>query len=90
MLANWVVIVAAFGYIGLLFAIASYGDRVSVSAWFRDVDRRLSIGYEVVNLTQARRAARGRTDLVVVDREDRMLFETPQVLRDRIHAASLR
>ncbi len=27
--ANWVVIVAAFGYIGLLFAIASYGDRVS-------------------------------------------------------------
>lgn len=29
MLANWVVIVAAFGYIGLLFAIASYGDRVS-------------------------------------------------------------
>src|SRR5436853_2685773 len=29
MLPNWVVIVAAFGYIGLLFAIASYGDRVS-------------------------------------------------------------
>ena len=25
MLPNWVVIVAAFGYIGLLFAIASYG-----------------------------------------------------------------
>ena len=29
MLPNWVVIVAAFGYIGLLFAVASYGDRVS-------------------------------------------------------------
>ncbi|MDQ8730408.1 hybrid sensor histidine kinase/response regulator [Bradyrhizobium sp. LHD-71] len=29
MLPHWVVIVAAFGYIGLLFAIASYGDRVS-------------------------------------------------------------
>ena len=29
MLSNWVVIVAAFGYISLLFAIASYGDRVS-------------------------------------------------------------
>ncbi len=28
MLPNWVVIVAAFGYIGLLFAIASYGDRL--------------------------------------------------------------
>jgi Na+/proline symporter/signal transduction histidine kinase len=29
MLPNWVAIVAAFGYIGLLFAIASYGDRLS-------------------------------------------------------------
>src|SRR6476659_9041857 len=29
MLPNWVVIVAAFGYIGLLFAIASYGDGVA-------------------------------------------------------------
>jgi Na+/proline symporter/signal transduction histidine kinase len=29
MLPNWVVIVAAFGYIGLLFAVASYGDRAS-------------------------------------------------------------
>jgi Na+/proline symporter/signal transduction histidine kinase len=27
MLSSWVVIVVAFGYIGLLFAIASYGDR---------------------------------------------------------------
>ncbi|RYE50189.1 MAG: hybrid sensor histidine kinase/response regulator, partial [Hyphomicrobiales bacterium] len=29
MLQNWTVILAAFGYIGLLFAIASYGDRLS-------------------------------------------------------------
>ena len=27
MLSSWIVIVVAFGYIGLLFAIASYGDR---------------------------------------------------------------
>src|SRR5215469_17877644 len=27
MLSSWIVIAVAFGYIGLLFAIASYGDR---------------------------------------------------------------
>lgn len=32
MLQNWTVILAAFGYIGLLFAIASYGDRISSNA----------------------------------------------------------
>jgi len=31
MLHNWSVIAAAFGYIGLLFLIASYGDRLSGS-----------------------------------------------------------
>ena len=29
MLQGWVVIVVALGYIGLLFVIASYGDRVA-------------------------------------------------------------
>jgi acyl-CoA thioester hydrolase len=67
-----------------------YRERVSVSAWFRDIDHRISIGYEVTNLSQGRRAARGRTDLVVVDREDRMLLETPPELRERIHAAAAR
>ena len=31
MLQGWVVIVVALGYIGLLFVIASYGDRLSPS-----------------------------------------------------------
>jgi len=65
-----------------------YRDRISISAWFRDIEHRLSIGYEVTNLTHARRAARGRTDLAVVDPQDRMLLETPPALRERIHAAA--
>ena len=32
MLQGWVVIVVALGYIGLLFVIASYGDRVRARA----------------------------------------------------------
>ena len=32
MLQGWVVIVVALGYIGLLFVIASYGDRMRARA----------------------------------------------------------
>lgn len=67
-----------------------YRDRIGVAAWFREIEHRLSIGYEVTNLSHARRAARGRTDLAVVDAENRMLFKTPDALRERIHAAAAR
>jgi len=65
-----------------------YADRMRVSAWFRDVERRLAIGYEVTNLSHARRAARAHTILATVDREGRMLLETPREILDRIRPPS--
>lgn len=61
-----------------------YGDRYRVRAWFIDVDQRVNVAYEVWNLTEDKRAARGRTALVTTDAEGEMLLETPKVIRDRI------
>ena len=63
-----------------------YRDRMRVSAWFRDIDHRLAIGYEVTNLSEGRRAARGLTILATVDRGGRMLMETPREIISRIRA----
>ncbi|MCG8591438.1 MAG: acyl-CoA thioesterase [Proteobacteria bacterium] len=62
----------------------AYGERVRVEAWFRDVRNRLCVDYELTNLDRARRAARGHTVLVTLDREGRMLLETPREILDRI------
>jgi len=62
----------------------TYGDRARVSAWFRDVHNRLNVQFEITNLTQGRRAARGHTVLVTLDAERRMLLETPVEIRERI------
>ena len=40
-----------------------YRDRVRVTAWLRDVKRRIHIAYELTNLSHERRAARGHTML---------------------------
>lgn len=57
-----------------------YGEKFRVSAWFRDIAHRISIGYEITNLTAEKRAARGRTSLVTLDREGRMFYATPEEL----------
>ena len=62
----------------------TYGDRYRVKAWFIDTEQRINVGYEVWDLTNDRRAARGRTELVTTDMEGTLLFETPAVIRDRI------
>lgn len=61
-----------------------YAERMRVTAWFRDVERRLCVGYEITNLSAGRRAARAHTILAVVDREGRLLLETPREIRSRI------
>lgn len=63
-----------------------YRDCMRVSAWFRDVEHRLAIGYEVTNLSESRRSARGLTILATVDRDGRMLMETPSEIVSRIRA----
>jgi acyl-CoA thioester hydrolase len=63
-----------------------YGHRYRVSAWFIETAQRLEVAYDVMNLTDNKRAARGRTVLVTTDAEGNLLLETPRVLRDRIAA----
>jgi len=63
-----------------------YGDRARVAAWLRDFRNRICIAYEVTNLSQRRRAARGQTVLATLDSEGRMLLETPQAILKRIGA----
>jgi acyl-CoA thioester hydrolase len=61
-----------------------YGDRMSVSAWFRDIEHRIAIDYEVTNQSRGRRAARAHTLIATVDLEDRVLLETPREILERI------
>ena len=63
-----------------------YRDRMRVSAWFRDVERRLAVAYEITNLSHGRRSARGLTTLAVVDDGGRMRMETPPEIVERIRA----
>jgi acyl-CoA thioester hydrolase len=62
----------------------AYGDRMRIHAWFRDVKHRLNVAYEVTNLSRGRRAARGHTVLVTLDRERRLLLETPPEILARL------
>lgn len=72
-----------------------YGDKFRVAAWFTEWETRVTVAYEIQNLTTGKRAARGKTVLVTTHRahhgpgEDEMLFETPKVLLDRILAAPI-
>jgi acyl-CoA thioester hydrolase len=64
-----------------------YGERIGISAWFREVERRLAVAYEITNLSAGRRAARGLTVLATVSPEGRLLLETPDEIVERIRAA---
>jgi acyl-CoA thioester hydrolase len=63
-----------------------YRDRMRVSAWIQDVRHRVFIGYEIRNLTRARRAARAHTILATTDLERNLLLETPDEIRRRLRA----
>ncbi len=58
-----------------------YGERFRVSTWCIDLDHRIHLGYEVFNLTQGRRSARGHTTLVTTDAQGNLLYETPDAIR---------
>jgi acyl-CoA thioester hydrolase len=61
-----------------------YRDRIRVTAWLRDVRRRVHIAYELHNLTRDRRAARGYTMLATTDHERNLLLETPHEIQRRL------
>ncbi len=62
-----------------------YGDRFEVAAWFQDVENRLCIDFEIAELSSGRRCARGRTVLVSLDLDGRLLVRTPRAILERIH-----
>ncbi len=63
-----------------------YGERFRVTATLADVDHRILVKYEIVELRTGRRAARGSTALVTTDAHGRMLLETPDAIRERLLA----
>lgn len=62
----------------------AYGDQIRITAWLADVVHRIHIRYEIQNLSQARRAARGHTMLVATTRKGEMLHRTPKSFLDRL------
>jgi acyl-CoA thioester hydrolase len=63
-----------------------YADRVAVTAWISEYERRLVIRYEVRNLSHERRAAHGHTTLATLDADGRLRLETPPEIVARIRA----
>ena len=57
-----------------------YGEKFRVRSWFEDIEHRVTIAFEIFNLTQNRRSARGQVVLATIDREGRLLLETPPEL----------
>lgn len=64
-----------------------YRDRIRISAWFRDVERRLLVAYEITNLSHGRRAARGLTAIAIVAPDGKLCMETPREILHRIRPA---
>jgi acyl-CoA thioester hydrolase len=63
----------------------TYGDRVTVTAWFADVLAPLiKVVYDVFNDTRGRRSARAHTLLAVTDAEGSLLTELPAEVRARL------
>jgi acyl-CoA thioester hydrolase len=61
-----------------------YGERFRIRSWFEDLEYRICIGFEVLNLTQGRRSARGHTIMASLDPEGRLLLVTPLDLVQRL------
>ena len=61
-----------------------YGDRMRVSAWFRDISHRLYVGYEIQNLCSGDRAARAHTVLATISFEGKVFYRTPDAILERV------
>jgi acyl-CoA thioester hydrolase len=61
-----------------------YGDRLRVRSWLEDVENRVCIGFEILNLTEGRRSAKGHTVLASLDSEGRLLLVTPPDVVERL------
>jgi acyl-CoA thioester hydrolase len=61
-----------------------YGDTFRVSAWFKEIEYRLHVAFEVHNLTAQRRAAKGHTILATLDPAGNLLLATPATMLARL------
>lgn len=61
-----------------------YGDRFRVSAGFKEVEYRLHIAFEIMNLSAERRSATGYTMLATLDPAGNLLLGTPQCMIERL------
>ncbi|MEM7409395.1 MAG: acyl-CoA thioesterase [Myxococcota bacterium] len=61
-----------------------YADRVEICAWISEYARRVTVRYEIRNLTHDKRTARGHTTLATLDDEGRLRLETPPEIAARI------
>ena len=63
-----------------------YGERAKVSAWFLEVESRLEVAYQVLNLTSGRVAAVGSNVLVTTCAGGELCLETPSSILERLCA----
>jgi acyl-CoA thioester hydrolase len=61
-----------------------YGDKFRVSASFKEIEYRLHVAFEIFNLTEQRRAAKGHTLLATLDAAGNLLLATPAVMVTRV------
>jgi acyl-CoA thioester hydrolase len=61
-----------------------YAERLRIDAWFKDVEHRLHVSYEITNLNAGRRCAKGHTMLATLDASGNLLLVTPQAILDRL------
>jgi acyl-CoA thioester hydrolase len=63
-----------------------YGERLRVDAWFKDVEHRLYVNYEITNLSAQRRSAKGHTSMATLDAQGGLLLVTPPAILERLQA----
>jgi len=66
---------------------ATYGDRLRVTSWFTEAENRLGIACVIHNLTTGKRCALGSSVLVTTDEGNRLCYETPAPVLERLLAA---
>jgi acyl-CoA thioester hydrolase len=66
-----------------------YADRFRVTAWFVEMENRITIQYDLANITSERRCAQATTVLVTTTRQGELCVETPAPILLRLRAAEL-
>jgi len=64
-----------------------YGDRFRVLAWLVEVESRIRIAYQIVNLTREVLSAEGYTVLVTSEASGGLCLETPAAILERLRGA---